>query len=117
MKFDKKYFKEELDKYFGEKDDAIKEKIASLKDDFKITTLSLIIYDCAVLIEHLAGDVANVSKEKRDAIVEFLDESIELNWVLEKFDGFVIGKAVDEIIDLLNTAHGKEWAGKVRSIL
>ncbi|MCF4150237.1 hypothetical protein L2W58_00240 [Dethiosulfovibrio sp. F2B] len=49
------------------------------------------------------------SKDKRDAVVEYLDGLIVLPWFLEPFDGPIIRGLVDYAVDKLNERLGHDW--------
>ena len=61
-------------------------------------------------VERFVRDAHEVGKgkEKRAAVVKFLDEAIKLGWIGEKIDGWIIGLAVDYTVKLLN-AKSKQW--------
>jgi hypothetical protein len=55
-----------------------------------------------------AGE-AGQGSAKRDAVVEFLDDVIQLPIYLEWLDGKLIGMAIDALIGWLNLTQGHDW--------
>ena len=47
--------------------------------------------------------------EKKKAVVEWLDDVIKGNFIVEQFDGMIIRIAVDGLIGWLNLTKGKNW--------
>jgi hypothetical protein len=64
-----------------------------------------------IVIEKIATDAKGVitGGEKKDALVNFLDDCIRLPFFLEPFDGPVIGFIIDKVIDWLNKTFGNGW--------
>ena len=58
-------------------------------------------------------------KEKREALIDWIDESVELPFLLEKLglDRKISGMAIDMIVEQLNTEKGQEWFDKVGDLL
>ncbi len=67
------------------------------------------------LIEKIAKDTGAVliSKEKRDALVEIINRVIDIPFVPESIEGWIIGKGVDAAIAWLNKFKGADWLKKV----
>ena len=59
----------------------------------------------------ITGEIGTVvaSKDKRNAVVNAIDEMINLPWFLEMFDGLAIGIIVDGVCTALNTVFGNDW--------
>lgn len=59
----------------------------------------------------ISGEIGTVvaSKDKRNAVVNAIDEMIKLPWFLELFDGPAIGIIVDGVCTALNTVFGNDW--------
>ena len=68
-----------------------------------------------ILMEAISTDVTGeigavvMSKDKRNAVVNAIDDMIKLPWFLEMFDGPAIGIVVDGICTALNTVFGNDW--------
>ena len=64
-----------------------------------------------MVIEKIALDTKGVvtGGEKKDALVDFLDDCIRLPFFLEPFDGPVIGFIIDKFIEWLNHTFGQDW--------
>ena len=68
-----------------------------------------------ILMEAISTDVTGeigavvMSKDKRNAVVNAIDDMIKLPWFLEMFDGPAIGIVVDGICTALNTVFGNNW--------
>lgn len=59
----------------------------------------------------ISGEIGTVvaSKDKRNAVVNAIDDMIKLPWFLEMFDGPAIGIVVDGVCTALNTVFGNDW--------
>lgn len=70
-----------------------------------------VLKQAIAVVEKMVVDAKEVGhgKEKRDAVVEFLDKVIVLHRPFEWFDEMAIGVAVDKIIEGLNKNIGKVW--------
>ncbi len=86
----------------------IKDKVEALKGkkfgfDLVVAMISL-ISDVMMVVEGIVEKVGavKIGAEKRKAVVEFVDKSIELPFYLEGIDGPLIGMIVDRLCDLLN---------------
>ena len=68
-----------------------------------------------ILMEAISTDVTGevgavvMSKDKRNAVVNAIDDMIKLPWFLEMFDGLAIGIIVDGVCTALNTVFGNDW--------
>ena len=60
---------------------------------------------------NITGEIGAVvlSKDKRNAVINAVDEMIKLPWFLELFDGPAIGIVVDGVCTALNTVFGNDW--------
>ena len=47
--------------------------------------------------------------QKKDAVVDWLDDVIKGNFIVEQFDGMIIRLAVDGLIGWMNLTKGKNW--------
>jgi hypothetical protein len=67
--------------------------------------------DAIKIVEKIVADSGEVGlgKEKRDAVVDFLEKAIEVPFYLETIDGYIIGLIVDTIVGVLNKFFGKTW--------
>lgn len=67
--------------------------------------------DAIKVVEKIVADSgeAGLGKEKRDAVVDFLERAIEVPFYLESIDGYIIGLIVDTIVGVLNKFFGKTW--------
>jgi hypothetical protein len=87
--------------------DDFKDKIGSLKGksfgiDYIVTIKD--IFEAAITkVEELCNEAgeSGVGKEKRDAVVKFLDDIIALPFYLEWLDGPAIGAIVDILVGFL----------------
>lgn len=72
---------------------------------------SSLIQKAATVVERVAAEAKGVlsSKEKRDAVVDFLDDVIKLPFYLELLDGPVLKIMVDMVIGALNDKLGHLW--------
>ena len=65
------------------------------------------------VVEKLYLELSDVKtgggNEKKKAVVEWLDDVIKGNFIVEQFDGMIIKIAVDGIIGWLNLTKGKGW--------
>lgn len=86
-------------------------KAAGIVD--KIAVSFGIIKEAVHLVEKLAADFGELGtptgREKRDAVVGFLDGVIELPFFLEPIDGPVIGQMVDGLVAWYNLKVGHRW--------
>ena len=68
-----------------------------------------------ILMEAISTDVTGeisavvMSKDKRNAVVNAIDDMIKLPWFLEMFDGPAIGIVVDGVCTALNTVFENDW--------
>ena len=74
-----------------------------------------IIKDVVGVVEKVVRDAGEVGlgNEKREAVVQFLDDIIKLPFWAEPFDKPLIRLLVDQIVGLLNKLLGKDWITKI----
>lgn len=78
-------------------------------NDLYVVTLGLIAG-----IEKFSKGVEGLSSEdKRKAVVTYLDDCVKGNFLVEMFDGMLIGKIVDFLVEKLNSSLGKDWGTKI----
>ena len=70
-------------------------------DGFNLELLGALILEGPKVIQKIADEMDEVveGKEKRKALVKFIDDIIELPRVLEWFDGKIIGWVVSAIVE------------------
>lgn len=85
-----------------------------------IKGFALVPYLVAI-VEGVYKDLSDVQtgggKEKKDAVVKFIDDVIDAPFWLEPIDGSLISVAVDAIVGVFNLVKGKEWLDKVKEFL
>lgn len=111
----------------GLKEYFVKPEIKALWDEifnppFKISKVAKVValvVESVKVVEQLAADMgeigAGTGAEKKDAVVKFLDGSIELPFYLEPLDGPIIGIVVDAVVGFFNLRFKKAWLDKVKS--
>lgn len=74
-----------------------------------------VLYALVYAVEKIAWDTGQVSlgKEKKQALVDFLDDIIDVGFLLEFIDGKVISILIDKLIALLNEKLGKDWVTRL----
>lgn len=83
-----------------------------------IGALGKLIVEAVKIVEKAALDVGamNVGKDKKDAVVEFLDETIHFGGlfgkVVEMVDSKIFGILVDVFVNWFNASVGNDWLGK-----
>ena len=86
----------------------------------KIVKVLSLVGEAVRIAEQLAADIGDVGsgsvtgKEKKDAVVGFLDGVLELPFFLEPLDGPVIGIAVDATVTFFNAKFNHAWLDKVK---
>ncbi len=110
MRVDTEHLVAGLKEYFHTKEMVEKYYLPLGRRPIDPLLLVAFVTDAVGIVEKLAYDAKEVGfgKEKRDSIVQFLDDCVDFGWLAEKFDGYVIGKAVDGIVGMLNDVS-KEW--------
>lgn len=93
---------------------ALKTDFAALKfDDMPGDMLKIVplVQRAAMKVEEFSAQAGGLSgEEKKDVLVKFLDELIDLPWYLEKFDGPAIDWLIDYAVAGLNKLLGKKWS-------
>jgi hypothetical protein len=87
----------------------------------KITQVIALVYEAVIAAEKLANDIEGMGtgagKEKKEAVVKWMEEAIHLPFYLEPFDGLAISMAVDAIVLWFNLRIGKNWLTVIQKIL
>ena len=87
----------------------------------KIVVAVSLVLEAVKAVEQLAADLDDldepVGKQKREAVVKFLDDTFDLPFYLEPFDDNIIGMVVDAIVLYYNTKIGHGWLGIVKQFL
>lgn len=81
---------------------------------FKVAQAAVLLYESVTglvrAVEEIAQELGGATgAEKRKAVVEFLNETIDIPWVPEIAEGWLFGKLVDYAVGKLNSLHGKVW--------
>ena len=104
------------------------EKYAKIIDEIKSSGLlgkiakgmSLILLAIGAM-EKVYMDLSDVKsgggEAKKDAVVEWLDDIIEGNFLIEMIDGKIISMAVDGLVLWLNITKGKLWINVSKDFL
>ncbi len=104
------------------------DEIVSLIDEIqkdgvldKVSAGFALVKECIPIVEQLAIDLDDLDevqgKDKRDALVKFLDDCIELPFWAEPFDDNIIGTAIDGLVWWYNHKIGHDWLAKVKDLL
>lgn len=114
MGINKEVLLDGLKQYFDtEKYAKIIEEIKSAGIIGKITRGLSLVPLAVGAIEKVYMDLSDIQtgggKEKKDAVVEWLDDIIEGNFIIEMIDGKIISMAVDGLVLWLNITKGKLW--------
>lgn len=86
----------------------------------KVARVVALVGEAVKIVETLAADIADVGsgsvtgKEKKDAVVGYLDGVLELPFFLEPLDGPIIGIVVDAIVVWFNVKFSHAWIDKVK---
>ena len=74
-----------------------------------------ILRDIIGVVEKVVRDAGEVGlgNEKREAVVQFLDDIIALPFWAEPFDKPLIRLLVDQLVGLLNSVFGKDWISHI----
>lgn len=88
----------------------------------KLTTAVAIAMEGVKVVELLVLDIAEIDavegREKRDALVKFLDDAIDVPWYLESVDGPIIGIVIDATVAFLNAFfQTHDWVKKIKEFL
>lgn len=85
----------------------------------KVTTAASIAMLAVQVVEKLADDAEMVASggDKRQAIIDWLDDAVDVPFYLEPIDGMVIGIAIDAFVTLKNVTSGRDWIKKLTDIL
>lgn len=111
----------------GLKDYFVQPKMLQLIEDFKAAGVlkkitigvSIALY-CIVVVEHLAADLGDLGvpgSEKKEALVKFLDDSVDVPFYLEPVDGLIMGIAIDAFVGWLNLTKGHAWLAALKEFL
>lgn len=89
-------------------------KVSGLKFS-SLNILVMIINETVEMMEKVAYDIDGIAEgsDKRQAVVEFLDDIIKLPIWAEPFDGMIIGTLVDKTVKEWNDQDGKNWIEKI----
>ncbi len=109
MTIDTEYLVAGLRNYF-ETDEMVAQMKALTQMPFVPSILPAFVADAVCLVEKIVRDAHEVGEGgiKRDAVVKFIDETIQVGWLLETVDGIAIGFAVDQVVEILNK-KAEEW--------
>lgn len=122
VSIDKQFFLEGLENY------ALTEEFRNLSDavfngPFKIKKISMVIaliIEAMKVVEQLAADMGEIAsgsgKAKKDAVVGWLDGTLDLPFFLEPFDGPAISICIDGLITFFNIKLSHNWLPKIRQI-
>jgi len=102
-----------LESYFDPEGD-FKEDILSLKEGSffdKIKTMIELVKEAIVVVEKLALDLGGLKagSEKKEAIVKWIDDCLELPWYAEFFDGKLAAAVIDATVLWYNKKLGNDW--------
>jgi len=86
------------------------ERIAEVLDAFYALILDLVI-----LVEKIYLEVDEFDVSKKEALVQFLDDVIELPVVLEWFDDDVFEHLIDKAVEYLNSQEGHDWLSLIKA--
>ena len=123
VSIDKQFFIDGLDEY------ALTDEFKDLYEQvfhgpFKISKIAksvALVFEAVKVVEQLASDAGSIAagsgKDKKDAVVGWLDDCIKLPFYLEPLDGVVIGIAIDAIVTFLNIKLTNNWLPKIREFL
>ena len=103
---DARYLKSQMDE-FSEWN-----SLGKMKANFSRLTdfVGRVVIFAELAASKIKGEVASLqSKDKRDAVVSYLDDLIVLPWFLEPLDGPVISALVDFVVGKLNDRLGHDW--------
>lgn len=106
--------KQGLEQYFqADKFVALIEEIKSAGWLQKIVKGLALIPIVVGMVEKLYNELSEIQggggEEKKKAVVEWLDDCIKGNFLIEQIDDFVIPLAVDGFVGWLNLTKGKQW--------
>jgi hypothetical protein len=85
----------------------------------KIAKVGALAVECIHVVEQIAADVdaVGVGGAKRDAVVQFLDDTIKVPFYLEPIDGMIIGIGIDALVAWYNLKIGKGWLAVIQKLL
>ncbi len=104
--FDAKYLKSQMDEL------SEWNSLGKMKANFSKLTdfVGRVVIFAELAASKIKGEVVSLqSKDKRDAVVSYLDDLIVLPWFLEPLDGPVIAALVDFVVGKLNDRLGHDW--------
>jgi hypothetical protein len=84
---------------------AIKEKrILSASDHLQdaLADLSALIHHLVLVMEKISEEMEDFDEDKREILVKFLDDQIDLPFYLEWIDDNIIRELIDEAVDYYN---------------
>jgi len=114
---------EGLEEYFLT--DKMKDLIAKMTEGgFRLNKLVVavsIAMEAVVAVERLVADMAEITtptgKEKREAVIKFIDDTVSLPFYLEPLDGIVVGIVIDAVVRSYNIKYGHGWLDLVKTFL
>lgn len=105
--------KERLKVEFSEAAEQLKLAFAALKK-LKIAQAVILVYETVsglvLAVEEIAHDLGEVSgADKKKALIEFLNEAIDIPYVPEFVEAWIFGFAVDTAVGKFNLLYQKSW--------
>ena len=104
------------------------EKYRIIVDEFKnagllgkVTKAISLVPMAVGAVEKIYADLSDAKsgggKEKKQAVVDWIDDTIEGNFLVEMIDGKIASMAVDGLVLWLNLTKGKLWIDTAKDFL
>lgn len=83
----------------------------------KAVTLVPLLVTVVEKVHYDLADIQATGKEKKEAVVKWIDDMIEVPFYIEPWDDNLISIAVDAVVGFYNIVKGKQWLDSVKDFL